>query len=386
MSRFLVFVALLALVTIASAHGKHKPRRGIHSVPLKKRPVTMEHSAAFYDRFKAIYGVSGDSVNIPISDYMNAQYYGPLSIGTPAQAFTILYDTGSSNLWVPSSQCSNCYLHKKYQSSQSSTYVANGTSFAIQYGSGSLSGFLSTDIVEIGSLSIKSQTFAEATNEPGFSFQVAHFDGICGLAFPSISVDGVVPPLFNAVSQGLLAQPLFSFYLGKSDGSTGELTFGGLDSSKYTGNVNYVKLSNTTYWEFVLDDMSISGSSITSVRRAVADSGTSVLAGPTAEVKTIAESLGAQPVFLNPNEYTIDCTKVSGLPDLQISFGGQNYTLTGSEYVVEVSQAGQTICLFGMTGIDIPSGPLWILGDVFMRKFYTVFDAGNLQLGFALAV
>jgi len=288
-------------------------------------------------------------------------------------------------LWFPSTKCTNCYFHTKYDSSKSSTYVANGTAFSIEYGSGSLSGFLSTDTVQIGSLTITSQTFAEATNEPGLTFQLAKFDGICGLAFQSISVDGVVPPFFNALTQGLLAQPVFTFYLGKTDGSTGELTVGGIDSSKYTGNINYVQLSSDTYWEFDLDGLLIKGSSITTAKKAVADSGTSILAGPSAEVKAIATSLGAQPVFLNPNEYTIDCSLVPGLPELQVVFGGQSYYLTGSEYVVEVTQAGQTMCLFGMTGIDIPSGPLWIMGDVFMRKFYTIFDAGNNQLGFALA-
>jgi cathepsin D len=287
---------------------------------------------------------------------------------------------------VPSSQCSGCIFHTKYQSSQSSTYQANGTAFAIEYGSGSLSGFLSTDTAQIGSMTITQQTFAEATNEPGLSFQLAKFDGICGLAFQSISVDGVVPPFFQALKEGVISQPVFAFYLGKSDGSTGELSIGGIDNSKFSGTMNWVPLSNETYWEFALDGMTMNGQSITAVRRAVADSGTSILAGPTSEVSAIANSLGATPVPLNPNEYTIDCSKVSTLPNLLVQINGQTYTLTGSDYVVEVSQMGQTMCLFGMTGIDIPSGPLWIMGDVFMRKFYTVFDAGNLQLGFAPAV
>jgi len=172
-----------------------------------------------FSHIRAIYGYEG-STTIPISDFANAQYYGPLSIGTPAQDFVILFDTGSSNLWVPSSKCSGC-VHKKYQSSQSSSYVANGTAFAIQYGSGSLSGFLSQDTVQIGDLTIKSQVFAEATQEPGLSFAVAKFDGLCGLAWPRISVDGVVPPFQNAIAQGLVDNPVFAFSLGRTDGAPG---------------------------------------------------------------------------------------------------------------------------------------------------------------------
>jgi cathepsin D len=376
--KLVLFLALAALALVAA-----RP----HSIKLHKRPINFEHSTSFYDRFKSLYGVSGDNVSVPISDYMNAQYFGPMSIGTPAQAFTILFDTGSSNLWVPSAKCTSCIFHKKYVSSQSSTYVANGTDFEITYGSGSLSGFLSTDNIEVGGLTIKAQTFAEATQEPGLAFQLGKFDGIFGLAWPRISVDGVIPPFQNGISQGLFEEPIFAFYLGKTDGAQGELNLGGYDPTKLASPISWIPLTSETYWEFALDNMTLAGKSITTAKFAVADSGTSILAGPSAEVKAIAASVGAQPVLFNPNEYTIDCGTIASLPNLEIVSNGVTFVLTGSDYVVQITQAGQSMCLFGMTGIDIPAprGPLWILGDVFMRKYYTIFDVGNEQVGFALA-
>jgi cathepsin D len=375
-----IFLSILLVIALAAPMVLSKI-----SIPLTKRNFTFEHSIDNYRLIYSKYGISDEPV-VPISDYVNAQYYGPVSIGTPEQTFQVIFDTGSSNLWVPSSQCSKCN-HKKYQATASSTYVANGTKFHIEYGSGSLDGFLSTDVVTWGGVPIKTSTFAEATNLPGLAFAVAKFAGLWGLAWPAISVVGVVPPFVNAVNQGLLDQPVFAFYLAKEDGGKGELTLGGYDDSRYSGSIQWITLSSRTYWEFDIKGISIGGQNVTAARKAVADTGTSILAGPSAEVKAIAKALGAQPVFLNPNEYTIDCNQVDSLPTLIVDTGSYTFSLSGSEYVDKVTQAGTTICLFGMTGIDIPApaGPLWILGDVFLRKYYSIYDYGNGRVGFALA-
>ena len=165
--------------------------------------------------------------------------FSEMSIGTPAQEFKVVLDTGSSNLWVPSTECSSiaCYLHTKYDSSASSTFKKNGTSFEIRYGSGSLSGFVSQDTISIGDLEIKEQDFAEATEEPGLAFAFGRFDGILGLGYDSISVNGMVPPFYNMIDQGLLDEPVFGFYLGSTDNGDSdesEAIFGGINTDHYT--------------------------------------------------------------------------------------------------------------------------------------------------------
>jgi len=382
----------------------------------------------------------------------------------------VLFDTGSSNLWIPSVDCPwwqiGCTLHSKYDHKKSSTYVANGEDFHIEYGSGAVEGYLSEDCVSMNGITILNQTFAEITAEPGIAFIAAGFDGVLGLAFDSISVDHVTPVWYNLLKQNLVPEPIFAFWLNRdpnaAPGHGGELVLGGVNTNHYSGDITYVPLISETYWEFSADSVAIGSKKYCQNCKAIADSGTSLIAGPSDTIAAINKEIGATGIFtgecqmiideygpqiieylesgVTPEEVctsislcpgplcgtcetlmyyleialkdnatakevlelldelctlipspmgesTVDCDKVSTLPNVDITISGKLFTLKSKDYVLVVENAGQTVCISGFIGLDIPPpyGPLWILGDVFMGPYYTIFDFGQNRIGFATA-
>lgn len=333
----------------------------------------------------AQYVDANDVTDLPLGNYMNVQYYADISLGTPPQNFKVVLDTGSANLWVPGSECNSiaCFLHTKYDSSASSTYKKNGSEFEIQYGSGSVSGHISQDTLVMGDLTIPKQDFAEATSEPGLAFAFGKFDGILGLAYDTISVNKIVPPFYNAMKAGLLDAPVFGFKLGDTaTGSDSSFTLGGIDKSAYKGKLTYLPVRRKAYWEVQFDSISL-GDETAELENtgAVIDTGTSLITLPSNLAEMINAQIGAKKGW--NGQYTVECNTRASLPDLTFNLDGYNFTLSAQEYILEVSGT----CMSSITAFDFPEpvGPLSIVGDAFLRKYYSVYDYGNNAVGLAEA-
>nr|XP_023925137.1 aspartic proteinase-like [Quercus suber] len=502
-----VFLSTLLFSLVTSASNDRLVRIGLKKIKLDQNnrlAVRLESKEAQAVRASVrkyhIRNSLGDSDKtdiVPLNNYLDAQYFGEIGIGTPPQIFTVIFDTGSSNLWVPSDKCFlslACYFHSKYKSSESKTYKKDGTSAAIQYGSGAISGFFSYDDVKVGDLVVKSQEFIEATREPGVTFLVAKFDGLLGLGFQEISVGNATPLWYNMVEQGLIKEPVFSFWLNRKteEEAGGELVFGGVDPNHFKGEHTFVPVTQKGYWQFDMGDVLIGGKPTgycSGSCAAIADSGTSLMAGPTAVITMINQAIGANGVasqeckavveqygqtiidllvaeahpkkicsqiglctfdgahgvsigiesvveensgkasggihdamcpacemavvwmqsqlkknqtldyvltYVNElcdrvpspmGESSVDCGNISNMPTVSFTIGGKIFDLTPQEYILKVGEGPMAQCISGFMAMDIPPprGPLWILGDVFMGRYHTIFDAGKLRVGFAEA-
>ncbi|KAH9733832.1 retrotransposon protein SINE subclass [Citrus sinensis] len=512
-SVFCLWVLASCLLLPASSNG-------LRRIGLKKRRLDLHSLNAARitrkERYMGGAGVSGvrhrlgdsDEDILPLKNFMDAQYFGEIGIGSPPQNFSVIFDTGSSNLWVPSSKCYfsiSCYFHSRYKSRKSNTYTEIGKSCEINYGSGSISGFFSQDNVEVGDVVVKDQVFIEATREGSLTFLLARFDGIIGLGFREIAVGDAVPVWDNMVEQGLVSEEVFSFWLNRDPDAEegGEIVFGGVDPKHFKGKHTYVPVTKKGYWQFELGDILI-GNQSTGVCEggcaAIVDSGTSLLAGPTPVVTEINHAIGGEGVvsaecklvvsqygdliwdllvsgllpekvcqqiglcafngaeyvrFLPPikplkncipvtgiktvvekenvsagdsavcsacemavvwvqnqlkqkqtkekvlsyinelcdslpnpmGESIIDCDRIPTMPNVSFTIGDKIFNLSPEQYILKTGEGIAEVCISGFMAFDLPPprGPLWILGDVFMGVYHTVFDSGKLRIGFAEA-
>uniref|UniRef100_A0A8C5SR84 Peptidase A1 domain-containing protein n=1 Tax=Laticauda laticaudata TaxID=8630 RepID=A0A8C5SR84_LATLA len=331
-----------------------------------------------YTKYSPAIFNPGQLADEPLLNYLDVQYYGKIYIGTPPQEFTVVFDTGSSNLWVPSVFCKSpaCKNHQRFNPNLSFTFKKTRQSMAIWYGTGSMKGMLGYDTVQVSSYSDTNQPFGLSFEEPGSIFTYAKFDGILGLAYPTISVDQATPVFDNLMKEGLVQQDLFSFYLSRKE--TGSMiTFGGIDHSHYTGSINWIPVSQQTYWQISMDSVLVNGQKIgcNSGCQAIVDTGTSLLAGPSSAIISILKAIGAK-----PGQSVINCSSLSNLPDIVFVINGIHYPLPPAAYIHKFMFS---LC---STNFQPSAGDLWILGDVFIREYYSIFDRGNNRVGLAKAI
>ncbi|XP_042319984.1 embryonic pepsinogen-like [Sceloporus undulatus] len=375
-----VLVALSESITRVPLHRGKKLRNILKEKNLLE-PLLQKHHYDIGTKYHPAFSNAAQVADEPLLNFLDTEYYGTIYIGTPPQTFTVVFDTGSSNLWVPSIYCSDtaCQTHPRFDPSQSSTFQNAQQTMSIQYGTGSMEGILGYDTVMVSSLTDTRQEFALSTSEPGVIFTYVKFDGILGLGYPAIAVADVTPVFDNMMNEGLVQENLFSVYL--SRGTTGSMiTFGGIDESYYTGSINWIPVTEQGYWQIALDSILVNGQVIACSGgcQAIVDTGTSLLAGPPSAISNLQNAIGATPGQYG--QYDINCSNLSNMPDVVFVINGIQFPLTPEAYTMKESQGNCN------SGFQNTSGDLWILGDVFIREYYSIFDRANNQVGLAKAV
>jgi saccharopepsin len=340
---------------------------------------------ALFDAYTAKSGLPyiADSHYIPVSNFYDSQLYGIIKIGNPPQAFDVIFDTAFAGIWVPSTKCRSaaCVEHARYNGTNSNSYVESNDDFQINYGTAVVKGKVARDVVNVGGLSIVDQEFGEATKVFGGVFRDAPFDGIFGLAFDNIATADMTSPVQNLITDKLLHKSMFSLWLNGTDAGSkaGELYLGGVDRSKFEGNVVFTPVIRKGFWEITLQKVYVGSEKLGVRRNTVVASGSTLIIIPVEDSYRLHRMLKFSKG--ESGHYTIPCGEISSLPIINLNIGSSNFSMTPSDYVIE--WGGDCMSAFVGRDIQSPTGPIWVLGSVFLRSYYTVFDVARGRLGFA---
>ncbi|CAG8768889.1 22722_t:CDS:2, partial [Dentiscutata erythropus] len=313
---------------------------------------------------------------------LNNGYCVQIIIG--GQKFRVLIDTGSADLWIPSVNCTSlaCRNHNRFDENLSKTFTLIGTSFDMEYGNTEtpmLIGVTAKDNILIGGIESVGQMFGLTLYEVE-SFNEMTFDGILGMSFEENSAQGVAPLFSNIVKQKAVKNPYFSLYLQRSNDKDdmGILTLGDVDTTKFTGNFNYYKVSTVEgkykHWIIDLDDVSINGNKLDyGERKVVLDTGgNGVFMSPDDAItfhKYITGSYqDSEGIFHVPCNITDQVAYI---------FGGISYYFEQSDLIHE-SADYDCISIVQENIIDT-----WIIGYTFLRNVYSVYNIEDFTVGFA---
>jgi len=330
---------------------------------------------------------SGTTSTLDLSNYYDTEWLGQISIGTPPQSFAVIFDTGSTDLWLPSTLCDtpDCASQPRFAATDSTTFLSLNKAVAAAFGSGDLYGQLAKDTVHLGNVTVVGQTFCMINEEEGsWTSDNDPFDGLLGLAFPSLSdTTSEGTPLFDSmINQGALDRNAVSFFFGDYDQEdSASITFGTPPESLYVAPIQYIQVVTQLYWQVILKDIKVNGVSMnlcsSKTCYAVLDTGTTLLTGPTVGVATLIQAIGA----------SSDCSNFDSLPTITYVLADDNgsyeYDLEPYYYIMDEQEekpngSVKDICAPAYMSFDIsPSASYWIIGDVFMRKYFTTYYRGE---------
>lgn len=302
----------------------------------------------------------------------NQMWTGLVQIGTPSQTFSIDFDTGSGDFWVPTVDCKAhpCKSKNTYNASASKTSSKLPDLFKINYGDGSsTSGIHYTDSVKLAGITIKNQTFAGVSTLSD-SFQQDPTDGILGLAYPAISHLHSSSFIENAFRQGLIPSKMFSFKIANEGG---ELYLGGVNPARFVGPLEAHPVTRQAYWQIGNGSVNINGYTIIQRGEMIIDSGTTIIYGPKADVEKLYSRVqGAKKYGKREGLWKFPCAKA---PSVSFSWnGGRQWTIEPKKMSLGKVETNSEDCIGAISSQSVGLNNSWLLGDTFMSNVYSVFN------------
>ncbi|KZT11415.1 acid protease [Laetiporus sulphureus 93-53] len=330
---------------------------------------------------------------VSLSNANEFAYLVPVSIG--GQNFMVLLDTGSSDLWVVSSNCvgQDCQGITKYNATASSSLSLTNASFHLQYLLGSVSGAIGTDTVALGSYEISSQVLALANATDGLDLSGTGYSGILGLSFPADasipSTDGrtLAENVFASLNE---SNRFFAFQLGRNQTGS-SFTIGQLDPAfaNSSSDMNYLPVSSAggssyNYWKVPLQSLTINSTTFNLSKSdvqgsatpiAILDSGTTLILGPSSDVQRFWESVGD--ARNTDAGWQVRCNRAVVVGFILGDAGNQKeYVIDPSDISWEQGSGKQDgWCMGGIQANDGVFSGDWLLGDTFLRNVYVTHHA-----------
>ncbi|MCJ1313446.1 hypothetical protein MMC25_007124 [Agyrium rufum] len=316
-------------------------------------------------------------------DGTDFSYFSTLNFGSNNTPLILLLDSGAANTWVMGSDCKSvaCGTHTTYGPSDSSTLETTSETFAFAYGSGTVGGNVVTDTVSFAGNSIK-LSFGSA-NTTSDTFNNYPMDGILGLGRDKSNQLSSATFMETATSDKIFSSKLFGISLQRESTSgdmLGEINFGAPDTTKYKGDLSWTTtVSDQVYWEIPADDITIDSKSAgLSGRTAIIDSGTSYVLIPPDDSAALHKLIPG--AVAEDNEiFNIPCdTEV----DVQFVFSKVGYSVSPKDYVGIPVPGNSAMCASRFVGVSGAGPGQWIVGDVFLKNIYAVYDFDNERMGF----
>ncbi|KAI1418119.1 acid protease [Hypoxylon sp. FL1857] len=307
-------------------------------------------------------------------DGTDYSYFIEANFGSEKKPMYMLVDTGASTTWVMGSGCTSsaCTKHNTFGPNDSKTYNDTGSNYSVEYGSGDVSGHVVSDTISIAGLEV-TMPFGVA-NVTSDQFSQFPFEGILGLSMTPNTW------LTYVRDAKLIQANVFGVALSRnSDGANnGEIAFGAPNKAKFKGDVSYTPIQSGNSWAIPMDDVLYDGHSAgVKNRLAYIDTGTTFAFGPPEDVAALYKLVPNSKSTDNGQTYSVPCNSNASV---SFSFSGQSWTASAKDFTSAPNSAGT--CFGNIYGMEFVSGA-WLLGDMFLKNVYTVFDVDQKRIGFA---